>query len=74
MFRYLFTILTSLSLAASQGITRASEYQNNSNFQWEEAMKSLKKFRFEENDKVLDVGCGNGKITARARNISRWFD
>jgi trans-aconitate 2-methyltransferase len=69
MFRYLFITLLSLnlclrSLAASQGVTLANDYQNNSNFQWEQAMESLKKFPFNENDKVLDVGCGNGKITA----------
>jgi trans-aconitate 2-methyltransferase len=52
------------SLAANQGISQANEYQNNSGHQWEMALGSLKKFSFNENDKVLDVGCGDGKITA----------
>ncbi len=69
MFRCFFIIFLSLnlcldSLSASQGIVLAYDYQNNSNFQWEQAMEGLKKFPFNENDKVLDVGCGNGKITA----------
>ncbi|MES2345148.1 MAG: class I SAM-dependent methyltransferase [Chlamydiota bacterium] len=49
---------------ASQGISLVNDYQENSSLQWNWAMESLKKFPFNENDKVLDVGCGDGKITA----------
>ncbi len=52
------------SLSAGQGISLVSDYQKNSSLQWNWAMESLKKFPFNENDKVLDVGCGDGKITA----------
>lgn len=59
-------------LAADQGISLASEYQKNSELQWDWAMESLEKFSFNSNDKVLDVGCGDGKITALiARQISQ---
>ncbi len=47
-----------------KGISLAKEYQDNSQLQWNWATESLKKFRFNEGDKVLDVGCGDGKITA----------
>ncbi len=52
------------SLAASQGVFLAKDYQDHSDLQWKWSMESLKKFPFNENDKVLDVGCGDGRITA----------
>lgn len=65
MLRYFLLNLLSLNiLSASQGIALASDYRNHSTMQWEQVMESLKNFSFNENDKVLDVGCGTGKITA----------
>jgi len=51
-------------LIGGEGITQANEYQKNSDLQWQWAMDSLASFSFNENEKVLDLGCGNGKITA----------
>jgi trans-aconitate 2-methyltransferase len=42
----------------------AHDYQKNSSLQWKWAMESLEAFRFEEGDKVLDLGCGSGANTA----------
>jgi ubiquinone/menaquinone biosynthesis C-methylase UbiE len=42
----------------------ANNYQNHSNLQWNWAIERLKKISFNSTDKVLDVGCGDGKITA----------
>lgn len=55
-------------LLSSEGISLAKEYQNNSNFQWNSALESLNKIFLSPSDKVLDVGCGNGKITAYIAN------
>lgn len=51
-------------LVAQQGISLAGTYQKNSALQWEWATESLDRFSFYPNDKILDVGCGDGKITA----------
>lgn len=69
MYKFLYLILflyivNLTSLNAEQGISLADEYRKNSLFQWGWAMESLKKFPLNKNDKVLDVGCGDGKITA----------
>lgn len=42
----------------------SNNYQDHSNLQWSCAIESLKKISFNSTDKVLDVGCGDGKITA----------
>lgn len=66
MFKILSVLLTvfQIALVADQGISLANDYQKNSGLQWEWATESLKKFSFDPQDKVLDVGCGDGKITA----------
>lgn len=56
--------LFTTSLSADPGIFRPTEYQNNSQPQWEWAMSALQKVSFNDTDKILDVGCGDGKITA----------
>ncbi len=42
----------------------AEYYKNNSQRQFEKAMKALEGYHFNGNERVLDVGCGDGKITA----------
>lgn len=66
MLRTLSTLFILLQgfLVAGQGISLAEEYQNNSNLQWDWATESLRQFSFNPLDKILDVGCGDGKITA----------
>jgi trans-aconitate methyltransferase len=41
----------------------AHDYENNSAFQYEVAMFALLKIKLEGNETILDIGCGNGKIT-----------
>ncbi len=59
-----FSIVFCHSLSADQGIRDAKDYQNNSNLQWKWAIESLENFPLDESDKVLDLGCGSGSITA----------
>lgn len=56
-------LCVAISLLAAPGMSMPNEYQANSTLQWEWAMESLKKFPFGDKDKVLDIGCGDGKIT-----------
>ena len=51
-------------LKASPGISLASNYQKNSALQWQWATESLRNFSFRPTDHVLDVGSGDGKMTA----------
>lgn len=43
-------------------------YQNNSEQQFNMAMDMLKKYTFKGTEAVLDIGCGNGRITATIAN------
>ncbi len=58
------SICFQVNLIANPGITLVQDYQKNSGLQWEWATESLRNFVFAPEDKVLDVGCGDGKITA----------
>ena len=42
----------------------AEEYAENSELKWVTSMKELEKFQISPTDSVLDIGCGDGKITA----------
>ncbi|SRR5579883_2204006 len=42
----------------------AEDYYQNSQFQFDHAEAALSKYHFSGNEHVLDVGCGDGKITA----------
>lgn len=39
-------------------------YENNSDFQYESAMAELERLPIKSNQKIVDIGCGSGKITA----------
>lgn len=41
----------------------AEDYSNHSGMQYDYAMKILKKYTFQRDDCILDVGCGDGKIS-----------
>lgn len=40
------------------------EYEKNSDFQYESALSLLKHLPIKSNQKILDIGCGPGRITA----------
>lgn len=42
----------------------AVHYRNHSSYQYESALKLMEKYPFQETDRILDVGCGEGRITA----------
>jgi len=42
----------------------ASEYQSISSLQEAMAGEQLSRLKLEGNERILDIGCGNGKITA----------
>jgi trans-aconitate 2-methyltransferase len=45
-------------------IENAEAYNKNSSSQWELAMATIKNYPWKGDERVLDVGCGDGKITA----------
>lgn len=40
------------------------DYEKNSDFQYQSAMADLERLTIKANQKILDIGCGSGKITA----------
>ncbi len=69
MFRSFLLIFCILSLGLSnlsvgEGIADPSNDPKKSGLQWKWAMESLDRFPFDEADKVLDLGCRSGSITA----------
>lgn len=46
----------------------AKQYANNSNLQEIKALKFLNNFTFKDNETILDIGSGDGKITAQLAN------
>lgn len=40
------------------------DYEKNSDFQYQSAMAELEQLAIQSNQKILDIGCGSGKITA----------
>jgi trans-aconitate 2-methyltransferase len=64
MFIKFFALFLCASLFSAEGITQASAYRACSHYQWQTAIDSLNDFPFERGDQVLDVGCGDGKVTA----------
>lgn len=56
-------------LISDEGIALPDDYKKNSGVQWKWAIEGLEKFPFNPQDSVLDVGSGDGKISAL---ISEW--
>lgn len=49
----------------------AEHYRNHSSYQYESAMALIEEHPFKETDNILDVGCGDGRITAElAKRVS----
>ena len=64
MFKFAVFSLIFITELFSAGIEEASKYQNNSGFQWNCAINSIQKAQWKGNESILDIGCGDGKITA----------
>lgn len=52
----------------AKGVEAAVQYHQNSSFQWNAAMQMLHAIPWQGNERVLDIGCGDGKITAFIAN------
>ncbi len=52
------------SLLIANGIEDAKTYHSNSTLQWHVAMDAIDSVTWKGTESVLDVGCGDGKITA----------
>lgn len=61
LFALIFTKISLSQLTNSDW--NAEEYAENSEPQWVTSMNELKKFEILQTDDVLDIGCGDGKIT-----------
>jgi ubiquinone/menaquinone biosynthesis C-methylase UbiE len=53
-----------MSYLLDKHVWQAAEYHENSSAQKEAALHLLQFCKFRKNDHVLDIGCGDGKITA----------
>ncbi len=65
-FALLFLILSSELCA--KGIEDSTTYHSNSTLQWNAAMETIELVPLTGSEYVLDVGCGDGKITAFLAN------
>lgn len=79
MNKNLFILLLSIcfyqkTLIANENNSFNFDYQKNLTPQWTWAFESLQDFKFDVNDKVLDVGCGEGKTSSYiAEQLSQGF-
>ncbi len=60
----LLAFLIATSPLLSVGVDDAKGYNKNSSLQWAWAMDALEKYPWTETERVLDIGCGDGKVTA----------
>lgn len=60
----LISLITLAQAPGTEGMQDAATYSKNSSFQWNVAMKTISLVPFLGTERVLDVGCGDGKITA----------
>lgn len=71
---FFYPILLASSLAFGKGVEDASGYHINSSLQATSAKSAIQAIAWKGNERVLDVGCGDGKITAWiAENFSQSF-
>lgn len=61
---YIFSIFLMPLFLVGEGIEDAQTYHGNSTMQWRVAMEAINALSWEGNEHVLDIGCGDGKITA----------
>lgn len=61
LLSYLLILLSALH---ASGIEDAKIYHNNSTLQWHIALRTIDLIPLMQSDRILDIGCGDGKITA----------
>lgn len=68
--RYLFVFLFALAaqLGFAAGLQDPKGYAKNSSLQWNWAISALERYSWKGDERVLDLGCGDGKITAWIAN------
>lgn len=65
MYRYFFILLLAASsILYGAGVDDAKTYHKNSDLQWGVAKSVITAIDWHGTEKILDVGCGDGKITA----------
>ena len=64
LMKGIFLLLFFISALQAVTIEDASGYYNNSRVQWDIAMKAIDLKPWKGSERVLDIGCGDGKITA----------
>lgn len=62
--KFLIIFLTLTNLLCAGGIEDAKTYHNNSKLQWNIAMETVALVPWLGSERVLDIGCGDGKVTA----------
>lgn len=62
--KFLFFFLTLSTLLQAAGIEDAKTYHGNSSLQWRIATEIIDSIPLKESERILDIGCGDGKITA----------
>jgi trans-aconitate 2-methyltransferase len=67
----LSVVFSNLVYSASQGIFDARSYSEASNLQEVDAKRFLEKVNITESERVLDLGCGDGKITAYISTLTK---
>ncbi len=63
MKKILLALLT-LAIPLCAGTISVEKYSNNSSLQWVWAVSSLRSLELQGNESILDIGCGDGKITS----------
>lgn len=61
---FLCLFISCFGLLFGNGVQDATTYHKNSNQQWDAAIAAIDSIAWTGSERVLDVGCGDGKITA----------
>lgn len=62
--KFVFMFLMASTLLHAGGVQDAKIYHNNSQMQWNVYVQTLDQTSWNGSERILDIGCGDGKITA----------
>lgn len=62
--KFLLFFLSLSTLLSANGIEDAKTYHGNSSLQWRIAVEIIDSIPLMESERILDIGCGDGKVTA----------